>query len=190
MTPCMPRRLLMLAASVTLLAAPPSLAQDQIAPPGNAGVDEYLETVPSAEGNRRPRVNEDAPQRSRPAVPQGARQKLEDLGADGQAAAELAEQGAPETPAGASGGSTGRGDASGGDASGGDAPGADEPGGSVAGSAESLSGARGDSGVGAVVGRTVVGEDGGLGVALPLILGISLLGAVLLLVARRVRGKA
>lgn len=69
-----------------LVLAAPAAAQQFNAPPGNSGVDEYLESVPGAEGNRP--TNRDT-ERS-PLAP-GARSDLERQGADGRAAAELAE---------------------------------------------------------------------------------------------------
>ena len=96
-----------LACLLALLLAAPASAQRQIAPPGNGGVDEYLETVPGAGGNRPVDRN------GRPGgggLTPAARRKLAALGKDGRAAAALAAATAPgrnerAKPAGAPGSS-------------------------------------------------------------------------------------
>lgn len=81
-----------LACLLTLILAAPASAQKQIAPPGNGGVDEYLETVPGAGGNR-PVDRNGRPNRG--GLTPSARRKLAALGKDGRAAAALAAATAP-----------------------------------------------------------------------------------------------
>ncbi len=82
-----------------LVFAAPAAAQDEvIAPPGNSGVEEYLEVVPGAGGDKPARGNGggNAPT---PAEALGAdnAKALESLGADGKAAAAAAAAGSPTT---------------------------------------------------------------------------------------------
>src|SRR5436190_15498987 len=51
----MPRFLLALVALLLVALPLPSAVARTNAPPGNSAIDEYLETVPSATGNQRPR---------------------------------------------------------------------------------------------------------------------------------------
>jgi hypothetical protein len=80
-----------LAACALGLAIPAAAAaQETNAPPGNSAIDEYLETVPSASGNR-PATGEGGSHEAGnpselPAVVAGA---LRDRGADGRAVADL-----------------------------------------------------------------------------------------------------
>jgi hypothetical protein len=144
--------------------AAPAAAQREIAPPGNAGVDEYLETVPGGGGN------EPLERDRRGGLPAGARRKLEGLGRDGRAAAALADAGSPRStadgrPAGAAGQGAGpvRGD--------------------VGGAGD------GGGGVASVLGQTL-GADDGMGVALPILLVVTLAGAAGFAVVRRGRSRA
>ena len=85
------RRVSILAACALALALPAAAgAQETNAPPGNSGIDEYLETVPSASGNR------PAPPGGGPRTGQGAgrlpavvEDALRDRGGDGRAVADL-----------------------------------------------------------------------------------------------------
>lgn len=70
-------------------------AQQTTAPPGNSGIDQYVETVPGATGNRRP---ERKPGGTRGLTGE-TRRALEAQGEDGARAADLAAASAPETPA-------------------------------------------------------------------------------------------
>ena len=78
-----------------VLAAPAAAQRGTLAPPGNSGVDEYKETIPTSRGNR--------PTDSLPGggggggggLNQGAQRSLDRLGADGQAVADLAKRTAP-----------------------------------------------------------------------------------------------
>jgi hypothetical protein len=68
-----------------------SAAQAQNAPPGNSGVDEYLEAVPAATGSKA--ANKTDPKGSGGAVLTQSQQKaLDAQGADGAAAAALAQR--------------------------------------------------------------------------------------------------
>jgi hypothetical protein len=92
----MPRLLLALAALILL--ALPSLAnaqtQETNAPPGNSAIDEYLETVPNATGNARPRgPGGGVPPTS--ALTKQQRARLERLGPDGKALAHAVDATAP-----------------------------------------------------------------------------------------------
>jgi hypothetical protein len=75
------------------LAAPAAAQRGTLAPPGNSGVDEYKETIPTSRGNR--------PTDSLPGggggggLNQGAQRSLDRLGADGQTVADLAKRTAP-----------------------------------------------------------------------------------------------
>ena len=94
-----------IAALVVLALALPALAHAQApqtnAPPGNSAVDEYLETVPGASGNARPR----APTPSGAAgsaLTAAERARLERLGPDGKTLADAVEATAPAKRAAAS----------------------------------------------------------------------------------------
>ena len=87
-----------IAALVVLALALPALAHAQApqtnAPPGNSAVDEYLETVPGASGNARPRP----PAQGGDTVLSAAeRARLERLGADGKTLADAIEATAPKS---------------------------------------------------------------------------------------------
>lgn len=70
-----------------------ALGADTVAPPGNSGVDEYFESVPSASGNK---AVDKAPSRNASlAATAAANRRMRRLGADGQAAAALANVTAP-----------------------------------------------------------------------------------------------
>ena len=83
----MGRRILLLAC-LSLALPGAAAAQQTFAPPGNAGVDEYLETVPGAGGQGRPS------QDPKP-LPADARRKLKQQGEEGQDALALAERSDP-----------------------------------------------------------------------------------------------
>ena len=85
-------------ALVVLAFALPAMAQAQApqtnAPPGNSAVDEYLETVPGASGNPRPRTP--APGGAAgSALTAAERARLERLGPDGKTLADAVEATAP-----------------------------------------------------------------------------------------------
>jgi hypothetical protein len=77
-------RLLTLLVALALLATPPA-ALAQNAPPGNSAIDEYLETVPNATGNARPRSGES---QGDGVLTPGRRAELERLGPDGKVLAD------------------------------------------------------------------------------------------------------
>ena len=161
------RRLALSLCLLCLGGAAPAAAQEQIAPPGNAGVDEYLETIPEAGGNRavRPGTGDREERSGGGALDSDTRRELESLGDDGREAARLADQTAQRSEDAGSGPSTGAGGAP---------------------SGAGLDG-RSGAGLGTVLGQTVSAEDGGMGIALPAILLAALLAAVGLLVLRRRR---
>lgn len=76
--------------TAALGGAVPAGAQELNAPSGNSGVDEYLETIPQAGGNRP--ANRDL---GNAPLSAALRQRLEREGADGLAAADLAERSGP-----------------------------------------------------------------------------------------------
>ena len=154
------RRVALILCLLCVAGTTPASAQEQVAPPGNAGVDEYLETIPEAEGNRPARPSTEAPT-GQAGIDARTRRELESLGDDGEAAARLADDGIRRS-SGSSSAGTGAGSSS----------------------AESLDGAAG-TGIGAALGQTVSAEEGGMGVALPILLAAALLGAVAIVVLRR-----
>ena len=145
----------MTAVLVALLLALPSVAQAQGPPPGNSALDQYQENVPGAGGNQ---PSSGANGGGGSALSPSAQQALADQGPAGVAAASVAGATAPKKAAKA-GGNEGSGSATG----------------------------TGGSPINNAVDRVVGGGDSGdgMGVALPIILGSSLLGALLLLALRR-----
>ncbi|MCW2992353.1 MAG: hypothetical protein JWM73_2947, partial [Solirubrobacterales bacterium] len=86
--------------SACLLAVPAAAsAQGVLTPPGASGVDEYSETIPSADGNRTIGAGGD-----HHALTSRQRRALEQLGPDGKQAAALADATGPSLPAVAAGG--------------------------------------------------------------------------------------
>ena len=193
------RSFLVLLALLAWVAVPVSAsAQD------NAGLGQYQENVPGAGG--------DAPDQQggggqNPAggggangggsggsngsgggsqsgdVPQGTVDELQSLGDDGAAAAQAAIETSPAgTPTGSAangGGGSGNGASAGAGSNTGS-------GSSTSTGDDSGSGDSGGGGIGELLGKTVGGSDsGGMGPALPIILGIVVLGALGVLVARR-----
>jgi hypothetical protein len=74
-----------LAAGLAVAAsAAPAAAQQTIAPPGNAGVQQYLETVPSARGNTAPSGPAGARSHHDPAVPSSVTTRLQQHGEEGR----------------------------------------------------------------------------------------------------------
>lgn len=132
-------------------------------PGGNAGVDEYTETVPAGGGSNPSSdpggggsggSGEDALTPAQVAA-------LEEQGPDGAAAAQLAQSTGPDRAS----------DQRSGDNSGGVST---QP--------------SGESGIVGALGDAADGSESGMGVALPIILGVALLGALGFLVARRSGG--
>lgn len=84
-------------------------APQSTAPPGNSAVDEYLETVPGATGNQRPRPP--AQKGSAGVLSTTERARLEQLGPDGRTLADAVDATAPvkeRAPAAAAPAGTGR----------------------------------------------------------------------------------
>ena len=155
------KRILSVCVCFTVALTPTaSWAQKTNAPPGNAGVDEYLETVPQADGNR-PSINKP----EQPALSQEAAERLRAQGSDGEAAARLAELTSPEAAR--------QGDR------------AKKPGAGSAAIPQVGTGSGGESVAERVV-KTAVGSNDGMGPALPLILAfVAGLGVALVLMRRR-----
>ncbi len=96
-------RLLSVLVALVLLAVPVSAmaaaqAPQTNAPPGNAAIDEYLETVPSATGNQRPREPGTGSAGTTTLTP-AERARLEKLGPDGKALADAVDATAPQSAA-------------------------------------------------------------------------------------------
>jgi hypothetical protein len=90
------RRLVAVLACLGALMPAAAAGQGTVAPPGNSGIDEYLETVPAAGGNHKPGSGHGA-------LSPAARKALDALGANGRAAAAASEATAPEQAKGGSG---------------------------------------------------------------------------------------
>jgi hypothetical protein len=160
----MPRLLAALVA-LALIAAPAAASaqtQKTNAPPGNSAIDEYLETVPAASGNVRPRPGA-AGGGSSSSLTAAERARLEKLGPDGKTLADAIDATSPDRSSGTGAGA-----------------------GSGSPSAGSVSAGDGRSPISQVF-DGAVGRDGGggMGVLLPAILLASLLGIVTLAVMRR-----
>lgn len=152
---------------------PPAAAQARhvIAPPGNSGVEQYVEVVPSAEGNLP--VNGSGTGHGA-ALPKTTRQRLEASGAEGRAAASFARSTGAAPSAhhrkGGGGSAHSKGSAGGGGSGGGSGSGGSPPpiGPAVQSAAQTGSG------------------GGGLGAGLPIALGaIALIAAAAFLIRRR-----
>jgi hypothetical protein len=143
------------------LAAVPAVAQQQIvAPPGNSAVDEYTEVVPGAGGDR-PTSGATGTNAQSPVAVLGGEnvQQLEQLGADGRAAAQVAAAGAPAKV---------------------------KDNGKVLGDREGQSIAAQDGGGRAQsIASALAGDGGGMGLLFPLLLAGTLVTAVAVLGARR-----
>lgn len=88
------RTILLVIAMLAGLVAPSFAAAKTLAPPGTSGVDEYLETVPDAKGERPGGSKGNGATR----LPATARRALEAAGPDGRRVANLAGATAPRTP--------------------------------------------------------------------------------------------
>ncbi len=153
------RRILVITAALALLVLPATAQAQQ---GGGSAADEYTEDVPGAGGNQ-PSSDDDSGAAAGPSsgggLPPSVVNDLEAQGADGAGAAKLAQSTGPDK---------GKGDAK-------DAAASTNPGDSGGGVGEVLNQLAGGDGE----------SDGGMGVALPIILGVSLLAAVTLLLLRR-----
>jgi hypothetical protein len=173
--------------------SPANAQQQQLAPPGTSGIDEYVETIPLGDGNARVRPDQRSSRRLAPEV----RRRLERAGEDGQRAAALAGAAAPR---GVTGGRVadrdGNGDGDGDREGAGDGRGDGGVGGGGGGGGASQDGAAidlaADSSPGAVAAlRRAITGDQGMGILLPLLLVLALLAAAGAAVLRaRSRGEA
>jgi hypothetical protein len=160
----MPR---VLAALVALALIAPAAAFAQTpqtsAPPGNSAIDEYLETVPGATGSQRPRTPAAGGGAGKATLTPAQRARLERLGPDGKVLADAVDATAPApTPAaGAGAGATAR-----------------KP------APEALT-AQGRSPFSEVLDAATGRDGGGMGALLPVILLVTLLGAIAIVIARR-----
>lgn len=170
---------LVLALLLALPAAPAAAKRAAtLAPPGNSAVTEYLETVPNAYGASPPRPG--GPHDG--LLSAAGRRALLRLGADGRALAAMADATAPPAVPGAGGASAG---ARGGAA----APGAAAAGdGGLRSTALSAAGApsRIDALLAAAAGRDA---GGGMGPALPALMGVAALWALAHALRRRGAGR-
>src|SRR3954454_1404545 len=90
------RRLVVVLVCLGALMPAAAAGQGSVAPPGNSGIDEYLETVPAAGGNHRPGAGHGA-------LSPAAKKALDALGANGRAAAAASDATAPVQAKGGSG---------------------------------------------------------------------------------------
>lgn len=174
-TGVMMRRLVLTGLSaVMLVLAPSAVAQRGNAPPGNAGIDEYVESIPGAGGNQLPFGGDGGSEGAGGPRTRGSRRgdpspigesaaELRSLGRDGEAAAALALETAPrDLRARRRQGEDGR-------------------------SGEEEKGLGGPSGLARAM---TGGADGGLGLLLPVTLAAALLCAIAARLVRRRRGFA
>lgn len=174
------RQISILLSIAGLLAVPAAAtaAQGNI-PPGNSGGNQYTEGIPGPGGNQRTHGGGGGQngQGSSPLSP-SARQALAGRGALGERVAALAAAtgtghrvGGGQTAGAAGKGAAGKGAGGKGQSKGGNG---------------AASGGNGDSGLLSAVKHAVGDEDsGGMGIVLPLIIGLSLLGALAIVLARR-----
>jgi len=78
--------------AVVSLALAPVASGQTIAPPGNSGIEQYLETVPTAKGNAKPKGGK----RRGPELPARTQERLQQAGEDGRRLLEAVQQTAPE----------------------------------------------------------------------------------------------
>ena len=161
-----------IATLLTMLGlAAPAAAQDEVyAPPGRSGIEEYLEVVPGAGGDKPANGDQSANAKApTPATALGADnvQKLEALGSDGEAAAAAAAAGT------ATDGPTVR-----------QRQKSQSHGGASNG--ESIAAAGGGDRVTSVA-RALGGDGGGMGLLFPILLGLTLMLALAFTVARKLR---
>jgi hypothetical protein len=161
----------MLTALVALALLLPSAAAAQApqtnAPPGNSAIDEYLETVPSATGNKPPPHPGQGGEKTGALTP-AQRKQLDALGPDGRELAAVVD---------ATGSAPARGATTGGGTAAGRA---------VETSTGDVSGAQARSPLRAALSAAVGPHDGeGMGALLPVILLTSLLGVMAIAVLRR-----
>ena len=142
--------------------------QETNAPPGNSGVDEYLESLPGATGNRPAQSVQSKPGK-RGSLSEDDRTRLSRLGRDGRAAASLAAASGPNGLAASNG----------------------QRGGSSRERVAGLDGKRrqrasseGDGPLNALANAALGKTSGGMGIVLPLILLLALVGSVVVMIRR------
>jgi len=163
------RHFALMTLAVLLAAVPTASAQDSNAPPGNSGVDQYLESVPSGSGS----TSSNGVAAAKPGRPSTAVAKT--LRSRGTAGAELERLVASTAPGKGAGGT------------GGSAPKA-ERGRSRQSSNTSPSAQSGSrSGAIAATAAAATGSGGGMGAWLPVLLGVAALAAIVALAVRFAR---
>jgi hypothetical protein len=170
----MMRRTSLLAIAVLFLYGAPAYALTHVAPPGNAGVGEYQEDIPTAGGSVPVSKLSGAPTgvSGHPVLPHGVVVKLNRAGATGRAVAQFADRTAPSVL------SVVRKSASVG-----------RPSGSVASPSGHAPSSAPTSDGGQVAAAIVAGKGGGLGLLLPLLLAASLGAAAAAVILRRRRAR-
>ncbi|HEX5610382.1 MAG TPA: hypothetical protein VFX45_09870 [Solirubrobacterales bacterium] len=181
----------LLGAMLVALAAPAYAGAEYYVPPGNSAANQYTETLPSAGGDSGGKKQGKAT----PAATLGAgnAKKLEDQGASGKAAAQLAAETAPATvPVTETSGDDPGGQAAGGGNSGGgggdqgSSGGSKNPNNAGSGSAPTtvqVDQPSGSSGLGSVLGQaTGSADDGSLGLWLPIAIIATIAGSIAYLV--------
>jgi len=151
---------------------------------GGSGADAYEENIPGGGGNTP--SNDNGGQSGTDggsSLPEGTQGALEEQGADGAAAANLAEQTGP-------GGNGSRGDNSTGSGAGNGAGSGSSPDGEVnlTPADDKPAGSSSGSGIDEVVGELAGGSDDGMGILLPIILGSVLVAGVAFVLIRRSSG--
>lgn len=172
------RRVFIVASLVSALTSGTAFAQSGDAPPGNSGIDEYIESYPGPVGNETTGSDDGA--RGSPLSPR-ARRRLEDQGAEGESAARLADRTAPGRDASRAGSSRGRPPAGGGDSGA-------EPGGAPVVPGRSFGELEADESAGVLPSLRDALFDpagGGLGAGLPILLAAGLIAAVAARIVRR-----
>jgi hypothetical protein len=157
-------------------------ASAAVVPPGNSAATQYAETLPGAGGEEAPEKDGDGEKATdqegkggESSVPASTAAELEELGPEGEAALNLANEGAPKQAKHQK------------KKEGGGAANPGSPGGPASGSGGSSS-SGGSSAVGEVLGGAAGTSGGGLGFLQPLILAAVLIGAGAYLMRRRRTG--
>jgi len=186
-----------MAAMVASLALPPLASADSVVPPGNSAATQYTETFPTTGGNAEVNsgIGAGGGGGRSPAKVLGPRtaHKLEDFGQEGSAVAALAAEAAPTVaPSESSGGNSGNG----GGNSGGHKSASPNPkdatigtGGAVNPS-PALDASNGSSGFGEVLSQATGSSSGEIGILLPLVLLLTLFGAIAYAWRQQQPGKA
>jgi hypothetical protein len=161
----MRRAVSLVVALSALVVLPSATAAAQSAPPGNSGIDQYIEDTPGAGGDQRNPGGGDPA-----ALPERSRATLESDPA-GAAALDLAARTAPR---GADSSRHGGGDG-------------DGHGGKSGGQSSSESSGGSGPGIGSAVSEITTGDSDGMGLGLPVILVLALVAATAIAVMRRRR---